>query len=162
MPNLEIDLKKFHELKNAAEDAYNKIVNIDCPALKAKVIFNSDGFHHLRYDCHRSERSKQVQQSKFICLEDAVKILKKATTIQEYRRSICPIGKCDKSGFRKTKIVEWFGLFAVTSFSRRIRVNVVVRRIGEGSGQFHFWSVMPYWTLSNNKRIIGSRRLEDD
>ncbi|MDP3974396.1 MAG: hypothetical protein Q8P65_00210 [bacterium] len=159
---MEFDLEKFNELKNTTKINYEKIGCVYSPALQANIVFNSDGFHHLRYDNNRSERSKKSQQGKFICFNKAVEILKKSTTIQEYRRSICAIGDYDKSGFRKTKIIEWFGFFAIISFSKRIRINAIVRRIGEENGKYHFWSVMPYWSLSNNIRIIGSKKIEDE
>ncbi|MFH1744751.1 MAG: hypothetical protein ABH881_01130 [bacterium] len=153
-----IDLEKFNKLKIATQEIYEKIKSVYCPALKTNIVFNSDGFHHLRYDNNRSERSKRAQLNKFIYFNDAMEILKKTTTIQEYRRSICPVGNYDKNGLRKTKTVEWFGFFAIVNFTKRIRINVVARRIGDG--KFHFWSVMPYWRLSNNNRIIGSKKIE--
>ena len=157
----EIDLAKFQELKELTEANYKKIGSIYCPALKSPIIFNSDGFHHLSYDGSRSERSKHVQQTKFRHLNYAVEIIKIATTVQEYRRSICPIGKKDKSGYSKTKTIEWFGFFSIVSFSKKIRINTVVRRIGGDAGNYHFWSVMPFWTLTNSHRIIGSKIIED-
>jgi hypothetical protein len=157
----ETSLELIALLRGETEEKYKKIGKIYCPALKSEVVFNSDGFHHLRYDGHRSERDKRVQKNKFLYLDSAVDVLKKATIIQEYRRSICPVGKSDKSGFKKTKIVEWFGFFAIISFSKCMRVKVVVRRIGEDEGKYHFWSVMPFWNLTSGKRIIGSREIED-
>ncbi len=161
MQKIKINLEQFNKLKISTKETYDKIGSIYCPALRANIIFNSDGFHHLRYDCNRSERNKKVQRNKFIYFNNAVEILKKATTIQEYRRAIRPVGNVDKNGFHKTKIVEWFGFFAIISVSKCIRINIVVKRIGE-DGKFHFWSVMPYWTLSNNKRVIGSKEIEDE
>ena len=159
--NKKFDLKKFKKLKNKTKADYEKIGSVYSYALKSNIIFNSDGFHHLRYDGSRSERSKKVQKNKFIFLNNAVEILKKSTTVQEYRRSICPIGKRDKSGLRKTSIVEWFGFFSIISFSKKIRVKIVVRRVGANNGQYHFWSVMPFWTLSGKIKIIGSKEIED-
>ncbi len=158
----EFDFEEFKRLKEETKAEYEKIGKVYCPALKTDIVFNSDGFHHLRYDNSRSERSKKAQQTKFRFLKNAVEILKKSTTIKEYRRSICAVGDPDKRGFRKTKVIEWFGFFAIISFSKRIRINVVIRRIGEEEGKYHFWSVMPYWTLTNNKRIIGSKKIEDE
>ncbi|MDD4995612.1 MAG: hypothetical protein PHW53_04080 [Patescibacteria group bacterium] len=155
-----INLEQFNKLKLAAREAYEKIGGIYCPALKADIIFNSDGFHHLRYDSNRSEREKLAQANKFKYFNDSVEILKKATTIQEYRRSIIPVGDIDKNGFHKTKTVEWFGFFAIVNFSNCIRIKAVVRRVGE-DGKYHFWSVMPFWTLSDNKRVVGSKKIED-
>lgn len=154
------NIEKFNKLKELTELEYKKIGSICNPALRAKIVFNSDGFHHLRYDNSRSERSKSVQQNKFLYFNKAVEILEQSTTIQEYRRSICTTGKPDRSGFRKTTTVEWFGFFSIVSFSKHTRVKVVVRRLG-GDGQYHFWSVMPFWRLTNDRRVIGTRDIED-
>ena len=162
MINNKIDLEKFNELRDLTKASYEKISKIHCPALKSDISFTSDGFHHLRYDNTRNKRDKKAQYNKFIYFNSAVDTLKKSTTLQEYRRSICPIGKADKNGLRKTKIVEWFGFLSIISFAKAIRINVVVRRIGGDNGQLHFWSVMPYWKLSNNKRVVGSKKMEDE
>jgi hypothetical protein len=156
------DLAKFNELKNSVKTGYKKIGSINNPALKARVIFNSDGLHHLKYDRQRSERSKPAQQNKFRFFNDAVNTIKNATTIQEYRRNICSIGEPDKSGFRKTTTMEFFAFWTIISFIKKIRIRVVIRRIGGDNGQFHFWSVMPFWSLNNKQRIIGSREIEDE
>lgn len=126
-----------------------------------EVHFNSDGFHHLRYDGHRSERNKKVQKNKFRFFPQAVEIIEKSTTVQEYRQGLCPVGKSNSSGFRKTAVVEWFGFFAITDFNNSIRIMVVVRKVGE-NGQYHFWSVMPYWSLSNKNHVIGSNTIKDE
>ncbi len=159
MPKL--NLRKYSKYREYVESRFDEIKSVYCPALESDVFFNSDGLHHLRYDCNRSERKKKAQLNKFRYFDDAVEIIKKTTTIQEYRSGICPVGKCDRSGFRKTKTVEWFGLFAIISILKRIRIMVVVRRIGEGSGEYHFWSLIPYWKLSNNKRVVGNKIIED-
>ncbi len=154
-------LEEINRLKEETEEKYKKIVKLFCPALKSEIYFNSEGFHHLRYDGHRSERDKVVQRNKFLCFDAAVEILKTSTTIQEYRRSICPIGKIDQSGFRKTKTVEWFCFFAIISFSKCRRIKVIVRRIGEETRKFNFWSIMPYWNLTSGRRVIGLKEIED-
>ena len=148
------------ELRKLTEAKYVKIGNIYCPAFKANVYFTSDGFHHLRYDSIRNERDKKVQKNKFKFFDSGVETIKKSTTIQEYRRKYECIGKPDRNGLRKTQLVHYFGFFSILSFSKSIRVKAVVRRIGEG-GQYHFWSVMPFWTLSNHINVIGSKDIED-
>jgi hypothetical protein len=79
--------EEFDKLKKETEEKYKEIKEIYSPALKSKIIFNSDGFHHLRYNQSRSERNKNIQKNKLQCFNDAVKILEKSTTIQEYRKS---------------------------------------------------------------------------
>lgn len=154
------DLQKFNELKQATEQKYKSIGKIYSPALKADIFFNSDGWHHLRYDCSRSERDKRVQQNKFIYFDNAVDIIKKSNTIQEYRRGQQVEGKPDKNGLQKVKRVQWFGMFVVISFSKNMRVKAVIRKVGD-DGQYHFWSVMPFWKLTSQGRVVGSKDIED-
>ncbi|OGH65267.1 MAG: hypothetical protein A3J66_03880 [Candidatus Magasanikbacteria bacterium RIFCSPHIGHO2_02_FULL_47_14] len=151
----------FESLKILTETEYKKIKSVYCPALKNSVAFNSEGFHHLRYDGSRSERSKTVQRNKFLCLKKARDIVEKSTTVQEYRRSICKVGKAKKDGFTKTSLVEWFAFCAITSFTNQTRIKVVIRRIGGEDGSFHFWSVIPYWTMFNGHRVVGTTEIED-
>ncbi|MFH0779974.1 MAG: hypothetical protein V1928_03910 [Parcubacteria group bacterium] len=155
------ELEEFHKIKIKTRAEYDRIGKVFCPALKSDIVFNSDGFHHLSYDRNRSERDKRAQLNKFRFLQEAVNIFQKSTTIQEYRRLIIPVGHPDKGGMRKTDLVEWFGFYAVISFSRRIRVMAVVRRIGAENGKYHFWSVMPYWKLSKGNKVIGVKTIED-
>lgn len=158
---MKVCLSEYKKLRESIKRIYDNIDKVYSPALMSDVIFNSDGFHHLRYDGNRSERSKQNQMGKFNCFPSAINIIEKSTTIQEYRRSICTVGKKDRSGFQKTKIIEWFGMFAIMSFSKKIRVLVVVRRIGGENGSYHFWSVIPYWNIKGSRRIITSSSIED-
>jgi len=140
----------FKELRNKASEFYDSIDKVDCPALKQKVVFGSDGFHHLRYNASRSERSKPVQRNKLSYLEEAVSILKKTTTLQEFRDFNEPAGLRDASGFRRMCVVSYYGFWAV--ISRRIRLKVIVKQID--GGQFSFWSIMPYWS----EKIIGGKK----
>ena len=116
----------------------------------------------MRYDNSRKERSKKVQRNKFIFLNNAIHVLSIATTIQEYRQSLCPLGKADQQGFKKTKTVEWFGFFAIVDFNKRLRIKVIIKRIGGTNGKYHFWSIIPYWKLSRNGNIIGAKEIEDE
>lgn len=152
----------FEQLKKASENKYRDIKSLFCPALGSMVVFNADGFHHLRYYNSRSERPKRVQVNKLTCFKNVPDVLSKTTTIQEYRRTICPTGKADRSGYRAVSVVEWFGFIAIINLEKKIRIKIVVRRIGQQDGKYHFWSVMPYWRLNSGIRITGATDLEDD
>lgn len=134
---------EFQKVFTRAEAFYKSLVKIYCPALGQDVHFTSDGFHHLQFDGTRSERNKSTQRSKMLCLEEAVGIIRKTTTIQEFRQSMQAAGKADRSGFRQTKKVEYYALIAVTNANKHRRINVVIRKVGEGN--YHFWSVSPAW-----------------
>ena len=87
---------------------------------------------------------KKEQILKFRLLPLAIKIINKSGTLQEYRKNLITIGKKGKDGLRKTKEVEYFGFIAIIG-ERKIKIRVVLRRIGDGN--IIFWSVMPYSKL---------------
>lgn len=160
----DISLEEFTKIKSKADIFYKSVGCVRCPALDANVHFTSDGFHHLQFDGTRAERTKIVQKNKMLCLHEAVEVIKKSNTVQEYRTAVQPIGKPDKSGFRSTKNVVYYAFHAITDFSKLRRVNVVVRRVGDGN--FHFWSVMPSWkeeeiTDTQKMRKVGGDWLLD-
>lgn len=152
--------EEFEKLKITVNNDYKKIGSIYSPALKSKIVFNSNGIYHLYYDYNRSKRSKFVQWNKIRFFKVAVSVLKISTTIQEYRR-IINLAK-DKNNFNKTSTVEWFAFWSIISFVKQIRIKVIVRRVGGENGLYHFWSVMPYWSLRQKERIIGLAELEDE
>ena len=146
------DQQEFAKIKARAETFYKSVVKVRCPALGTDVHFSSDGFHHLQYDGTRTPRTKLARRSKLLCIQEAVDIIKKTTTMQEYRSAIQPVGKADSSGFRQTKHVAYWAFHAITDLTKPRRVNVVVRRIGDGN--YHFWSVAPSW---KEVKINGSQ-----
>ena len=129
-------MEDYKQIKNDAEVYFKSIGSILCPAIQERIYFNSDGFHHLRYDNSRSERSKQEQVNKMSYLKEAKDILEKTTTIQEYRAIVQPVGKVRGDGFRKTSRVEFYAFIAITSIHSGRRFKVIVRRVGDG--EFHF------------------------
>jgi hypothetical protein len=151
------DINKFKTLKSYVEEEYRKIGSIDNPALKTKIFFNSNGLHHLKYKNNRLERDKIIQKNKFIFLNDAVAIIKKSSTIQEYRRIFYTLNKT-----KELKILEFFAFWAIISFTKKIRIKVIIRRVGGENGTFHFWSIMPFWQLNKNGRKISSENIENE
>ena len=155
------DEVEFKKLKNSVATEYKKIISIYSPALKAEIFFNAKGLYHLRYDNGQHERNKLVQQNKLRFFSSGLEIIKVSTTIQEYRRGLCCVSKPSKDNPHQESLVEWFAFFSVISFIKQIRVKTVVRRIGGENGRFHFWSVMPFWSLHNNKRLLGLKEIEN-
>jgi len=156
----QFNLEDFEKLKILVNTAYKKIGYIYSPALKSKIVFNSNGIYHLHYDYNRSRRSKIVQWDKLRFFQEAVDVLKIATTIQEYRRIDCFVK--DEKNIKKSSIIEWFAFWAIISFKNKTRIKIIVRRIGGDDGRYHFWSLMPYWTLRHKERVIGSNKLENE
>jgi hypothetical protein len=124
--------------------------SIHSPYFGDDIVFNSDGFHHLRYSARR-ERSKEEQVLKFTLLPLGIRILKTATTVQEFRKLLTPVGSpSGRDGATKMKLTEWWGFVAIF-IEQDIKVRVVVRKVGEG--QLHFWSVMPYSKLRRGEEV---------
>jgi hypothetical protein len=156
------DREEFGRLKNDVALEYKKIISVYNPALKSEIFFNASGWHHLRYDGNRSERSKLAQKNKFIFFLEAVNVIKISTTIQEYRRNTKPIEPADSYNGRQMFIIEWFAFWAINSFTKQTRIKVIVRRLGGANGKYHFWSLMPFWSLQHGQRDVGSGNLENE
>lgn len=145
----------YAQIRAQAETFYRSVGKVFCPALNAEVYFSAQGFHHLRYDGNNYEREKDVQKTKMLCLKEAVEIINKSTTIQEFRTKTHQIGKEGT-----TRIVSYYALHAITDIKKRRRLKIVIRQIGEGN--VHFWSVMPSWKDRGVERIIGENWMFDE
>lgn len=145
---MEFDKQKFEEQKTKTENFYKTINKINCPYFDREVIFNSDGFHHLRYSA-RSERDKKEQTLKFNLLPLAVKIIKRSGTLQEYRPGLIIVGKkSQRDGLAPAKKVEYWGFVAICG-KNKVKIRVVLRKIGDGN--IIFWSVMPFGNISDQR-----------
>jgi len=80
----------------------------------------------------------------------AIRVIKKAGTIQEYRETLAPFGKKGRDGFTKTKHVEYWAFIAIVG-EDPIKIRVIVRRVGDG--KIIFWSVMPDSNLKKMKKL---------
>lgn len=149
----------FNERKEKAKTIYSTQKTIYNHYFKTSIVLNSDGFHHLQFSARR-ERNKREQLLKFSLLPLAFEIIKKAGTIQEYRKLLTPIGKkSSRDGSIKMKEVEYWGLVAIIG-TKGIKVRTVLRRIGDGN--IIFWSVMPYSKIKNGNQKLFTEGIEDE
>lgn len=158
-----VDEEKYSKLKEKTRLIFQNKPSVFCPYFNQEVTFNSDGFHHLQFSSRR-ERNKNEQILKFSLVPLAVNIIKKSGTIQEYRKGLCPVGKkSEKDGLTLMKMVEYWGLVAITG-NNSIKIRVILRRIGDG--KIIFWSVMPAIKLNRDKLEImhnlAKQGIEDD
>ncbi|MFA6274426.1 MAG: hypothetical protein WC662_04665 [Candidatus Paceibacterota bacterium] len=122
---------------------------IRCPYFQDNIVLTSDGFNHLQYKNNRMLRNVDEQILKLTLLPKALEVIKKAGTLQEYRKSIEKIGKPGKDGFYKTKNVEYWGFHAIIGKDYLRKIVVILRRVGDG--KITFWSVMPHKKFNNQK-----------
>ena len=130
----------FAQRKEKAKTIYDAQKNVHNPYFKQDIVLNSDGFHHLQFSARR-ERNKQEQLLKFNLLPLALDVIKKAGTIQEYRKILSPVGdKSKRDGFVLMKNIEYWAFVAIVK-DNKIKLRTILRRIGDGN--ITFWSVMP-------------------
>ena len=159
LKSMEPEANYFNERKEKARVIYSTQKTIYNPYFKTNIILNSDGFHHLQFSARR-ERNKREQLLKFSLLPLALEIIRKAGTVQEYRKLLTPIGKrSPRGGSIKMKEVEYWGLIAITG-ARGIKVRTVLRRVGDGN--IIFWSAMLYSKIKNGNQKLFTEGIEDE
>ena len=144
----------YRTLRDRAQELFRRNPRIRCPYFNADVVLNADGLHHLRYS-DRRERSKPEQMLKFRLVPLALEVIKKAGTVQEYRRIWQPIGQAKADGMREAKEVEYWGFVAIIGY-RPDKIRVIVRRVGTGN--------LTLWSVMRGSKILrdGSQRLAPD
>ena len=155
---MELDFTYFNNRKEKARTIYNTQKSLYSPYFKSQVIFNSDGFHHLRFSARR-ERNKKEQLLKFSLLPLAFVVVKNSGTLQEYRKGLTAVGKKSKDGLTLTKETEYWGFVAIVG-ENKIKIRVVAKRIGDGN--IIFWSVMPFSKLRGGQKLYADGMVVDD
>lgn len=152
-----MDVEYFNKRKEETKELFKSQKDLYNPYLDGRVIFNSDGFHHLCFSARR-ERGKKEQILKFNLLPLAIKVIKKSGTLQEYRKGLVSIRKKGKDGFIRMKNAEYWGFIAITG-NPKIKIRVILRRIGDGN--ITFWSVLPDSNLKRGQKLY-SQGIEDE
>lgn len=156
---MEVDPQYFNERRERAKAVYLSEREIYCPYFKAKVVLNSDGFHHLQFSARR-ERTKREQLLKFRLLPLTLDVIRKSGTLQEYRRMLTPTGTpSPRDGSVPMKAVEYWGFVAIVG-EKPIRLRVIVRRVG--TGNLTFWSVMLHSKMKDGRQKLHESNLEDE
>lgn len=149
----------FKDKKEKARLLFEQQRVIHNPYFGRDIVLNADGFHHLQFSARR-ERSKEEQKLKFSLLPLAFDVVRKSGTIQEYRKTLIPVGKRHSGdGSVKMKTVEYWGLVAIVG-SRPIRIRTILRRIGDGN--ITFWSVMPHSKIKNSRQKLASEGIDEE
>ncbi len=142
----------FADRKEKAQLVYGAHKNIYNPYFKEDIILNSDGFHHLQFSARR-ERNKREQLLKFSLLPLALDVIKKSGTLQEYRKTLGPVGsKSKRDGSILMKNIEYWAFVAITGNNNQVKIRTILRRVGDGN--IIFWSVMPD---SKFRRELGQK-----
>ncbi|MFA6924781.1 MAG: hypothetical protein WC223_11080 [Bacteroidales bacterium] len=144
------DLSNYEKLKEDTHKFYNEMRGIQSPALNECVYFNSEGFNHIIFKKHRSEREKPSQMLRFKLISLAKKLIEKSTTYQEFEETLKEFEiKSYKKRIKKTKPVRYWGIIAIIE-NRKIKV--ILRKVGD-NGNIQFWSVIPAWVTNKYRDI---------
>jgi hypothetical protein len=96
---------------------------------------------------------------------EALNIIKTTTTVQEYREEMQKRATEDRKGIRANIRVAYFGFWSILNFKSGVRIKCIVRYV-EASGQYNFWSAMPFWKdkFVNGQKVrdIASREIGDE
>ena len=144
------DISNYEKIREDANNFYQKIGIIRCPALNNEPVhFAAEGFNHLIYKGKRRERNKNDQITKFKLVPKAKELIGLTTTHQEYDEGITDVRrKRFKKIVQETATVKYWGFVAIFN---NFRIKVIVRQIG--NGQRHFWSVIPAWRTNHYRDI---------
>ena len=118
----------YEELINKRKIWYDNVKKIHCPCISEDIIFNSKGFHHIKYDGSGRARSKKERMYRLGILPLAIPVIKCATKIYEYTPPEC-LNKLEKS-------VEYWALREKVG-RQNTTITVILRRIGSGNIAFH-------------------------
>lgn len=99
---------KFRDLLNQRKLEYRAYSPVFCPALREYVIFNADGFLHLRFNVDGTPRRSEEQMYKLGLLPLVIPTIKAAPRAA-YEKRLAPIGRKKKNGQKILKEVEYWG-----------------------------------------------------
>lgn len=139
----------LQETMHEAKRAYDAQASIFCPFFGETVILNAEGFYHLTHKPNRQPRNVNEQKLKLRLLKKALRVLRVTGTLQEYRKSLEPVGEPNTKGFKDMRPVEHWAFHDIVGEKRRFLIRVIVRRVGDG--KLHFWSVMPHGKIERQR-----------
>ncbi|MFA6006697.1 MAG: hypothetical protein WC764_03155 [Candidatus Paceibacterota bacterium] len=144
----------FELVKEKGEAFYKSVGEVYCPYLKAKVSFTAAGLEHLKFKRHEKPRNIEDQYMRFKLLSLAPEILKASHTLQGIQETK-KFERVRMHGRTESilKLVTYYEFIAVV---KRNRVRVILKQIE--SGQYFFWSLIPFWGMNE---ITKSRILHD-
>lgn len=130
-----MNIQDFDNLKMLYKDLlkqrqawYKTIKKVYCPCINEDIIFNSKGFHHIKYDGFGKARSIKQQMYRLGILPLAIPVIKNATKIYKYN-SPKYLNTCEK-------YVEFWALRQKVG-KQNTTIKVILRRIGTGNITFH-------------------------
>jgi hypothetical protein len=150
---MEIDEKRFEQLKEQVKQLYSSLGEIRCPYFDENVHFSAEGFYHILYkgSANPKKRDPKSQIMRLKLFKLAPKLLGLTKTLQDYyvEKQFIQV-KLNKRKVKILKEVCYWGFIAIID---ERRIKVVVKQVGDGNKKF--WSIIPNW--GSKKNAIGER-----
>lgn len=119
---------------------YSSIKSVSCPVLMTNVIFNSMGFHHLRYKADGTPRNVSAIIYKLNLLPLAIPVIRNAVGIDEERNDIVI---CINPRKKNKKFIRGKTLALVAKVGKKNPVPVrVIIFLRYSTGEYIFYSIM--------------------
>jgi hypothetical protein len=145
---------RYRSLRDRAKELFQDHPRIRCPYFAADC--RTERRRLLSPAVFGSARAQQAGAEAEVPAPLAIDVIRKAGTVQEYRRIWQP--KAD--GLREAKEVEYWGFVAIIG-PRPDKIKVIVRRVG--TGNLTLWSVMRgSKVLPDGKQRLAPNRLDDE
>lgn len=142
------NIDDFEEIRAKGEDIYKSFTEMYCPYFKEKILFNSQGLEHLCFRSRGKARPKQDQYMRFRLIHLAPLIIRASSTLQGIweTKQFVPI----KMGSRWEHVFKDVAYYELIALVKRDRVKIVIKQVE--NGQKIFWSLIPFWGMSNNTK----------
>lgn len=153
-----INRDNFDFIKAQGEELYKSFGPVKCPYFNDVVHFNAQGLKHLKFKGDGFERKPEDQYMRFKLLYIAPFVLKRSGTVQAIS---CRSGFEDIRKNNKTMSLAVLRMYyEFVAVIDDVRVRVIVKQVN--NGQLFFWSIIPYWKMSYERRQFNFGNPEDD
>jgi len=161
---MEFSIDKFNEVKNGAEDFYNKIKSVRNPYFGEEVHFNVKGWEHLIFKGFNRTRPIQDQFARFRHIPLAPEIIRNSKTLQGIWKTHKFERLKRKNGWEKVlKVTTYYEFIAILeSHGSKVRVKVIIKQVD--GAEKHFLSIIPFWGVNKltGEKILHSGNPEND
>ena len=134
-----------------------------CPALNKNINFNTKGLDHIKFKDWNKTRLASEQYLRLKFLRKAPEILKKATTMQEYKEGKTFERVNSNSKWNKKMVnVKFYGFVTITSLDSNgmIRIKIIVKEVK--GGEPYFWSIIPFWKCKKDPILEQTKKVFHD
>lgn len=157
---VEISKELFEKTKEKAEALYRTFGSVNCPYLKAKVRFDTNGLAHIKFKSWGRPRSRFEQYIRLKLVHLAPEVLQQSHTVQGIWNTTH--WERQKKYGRWEKIPKPVTYYEFVAVVGKVRVKVIVKMIT--GGEPHLWSIIPFWRMNEvtKQRKLYEGNLETD